>query len=178
MGAPAIGIVPLEHFYSHSDRTMQRQGTLRYSKLQLLELVWKCREVDAVPPGFKRERIRSPEDIFRYYHFLFDDASQEMFYVFLLNAQNRVIAVNLATMGTLNASLVHPREVFRNVLAVPTAAIIVAHNHPSGEAEPSSEDIDITGQLVAAGKVLGIPVHDHIIFAGGRYTSFAERGLL
>jgi DNA repair protein RadC len=82
------------------------------------------------------------------------------------------------TEGTLNASLVHPREVFKAAIDHLAASVIVVHNHPSGNQQPSNEDIEITRQLVESGKVVGIPLHDHIIVAGDGYTSFAERGLL
>jgi DNA repair protein RadC len=74
--------------------------------------------------------------------------------------------------------LVHPREVFRIAIALGAAAIVVAHNHPSGDASPSAEDHAVTRQLVAAGRILDLPVHDHIIVGAGCYTSFAEAGLL
>jgi DNA repair protein RadC len=82
------------------------------------------------------------------------------------------------TSGTLNSSLVHPRECFQEAIKLSAATVIFLHNHPSGNPEPSQEDIAITKQLVESGKVLGIPVHDHIIVAGSAYTSLANRGLL
>lgn len=84
----------------------------------------------------------------------------------------------VVTEGTLNASLVHPREVFRGAIVATSASIILMHNHPSGNAAPSTEDIQITKQMVEAGRIIGIPVHDHIIFADDTYTSLAEQGLL
>ena len=78
----------------------------------------------------------------------------------------------------MNSSLCHPREVFRGAIVSTCASIIIAHNHPSGNIEPSQEDISITKQLVESGKIVGIPVHDHIIFADSTYTSLAERGLI
>ncbi|HZY10932.1 MAG TPA: JAB domain-containing protein, partial [Bacteroidota bacterium] len=80
--------------------------------------------------------------------------------------------------GILNSSLVHPREVFKPAITEPSASIILIHNHPSGNPEPSSEDIQITRQMVEAGKIIGIPVHDHIIITAHAHTSFVERGLL
>lgn len=96
-----------------------------------------------------------------------------------LNSANRLIGLRTISMGILNSSLVHPREVFKIACMMPAASIIISHNHPSGNAEPSSEDLAITKQLVEAGKILGIPLHDHIIITEHNgYTSFAERGLL
>ena len=103
----------------------------------------------------------------------------EKLVVFLLNAKNNVNAIVPASSGTMNASLVHPREVFFAAIGGLACGVIVAHNHPSGDPEPSIEDVNVTKQLVESGKVIGIPVHDHLIFGGhGRYVSMAERGLL
>jgi DNA repair protein RadC len=161
---------------------MQTQTTyrnFRYAKTELRQLVWRFRDVEDIPQGFTRDKaIRQPEDLFNNYHFLFDDYTNERFVVFLLDSKNCIKAVDIVTEGTLNASLVHPREVFRAAIVGTCAAIIVAHNHPSGNPEPSSEDVSVTRQLVEAGKIIGIPVHDHVIFARDKYTSFAERGLI
>jgi DNA repair protein RadC len=106
------------------------------------------------------------------------DLSQELFSVMVLDAKNGVREVLEISRGTLNASLVHPREVFKAAIDHRAASIIVVHNHPSGNPEPSREDVEITAQLADAGRIVGIPLHDHLILAGDRYTSFAERGLL
>lgn len=82
------------------------------------------------------------------------------------------------TRGLASTSLVHPREVFRTSIALGASAILLAHNHPSGDPTPSAENRVITDQLVAAGRLLDMPVHDHVIFGAGRYRSFAEAGLL
>jgi DNA repair protein RadC len=104
---------------------------------------------------------------------------REHFLGLYLNSANGLITVYTVSVGTLNASLVHPREVFKMALMVNAASVIVAHNHPSGNAEPSSEDVALTRQLVEAGQILGIPLHDHIIITEENgYTSFAERGLI
>ena len=102
----------------------------------------------------------------------------ESFRVVLLNSANQVIRDVCVSDGSLNAVLIHPREVFRLAIAESAASIIVAHNHPSGNAEPSPEDITITKQLVEAGRIVDIRVLDHLIIAGNTYTSFVERGLL
>ncbi|HEY6953574.1 MAG TPA: JAB domain-containing protein, partial [Bacteroidota bacterium] len=96
----------------------------------------------------------------------------------LLTSANRLIADCRITSGTLNSSLVHPRECFQEALKQSAATVIFIHNHPSGNSEPSQEDVAITRQLVESGKILGIPVHDHIIVAGSTFTSLADRGLL
>jgi DNA repair protein RadC len=102
----------------------------------------------------------------------------ESFWILALDAQHRVSAPTVITRGILTASLVHPREVFQAAIVAGAAAIVLCHNHPSGDPTPSPDDRAVTDQLVAAGRLLDIPVHDHVILGCGRYTSFAEAGLL
>jgi DNA repair protein RadC len=106
------------------------------------------------------------------------DLRKEVFKVILLNRANRFIKDVIISEGTLDASIVHPRDVFREALLEPAAGIILIHNHPSGNASPSEEDLRITKQLVEAGRLLGIKVYDHIILAGCNYRSFADEGLI
>lgn len=122
--------------------------------------------------------IRSPRDIVAIYAPRLEDLPQEEFHVAVLDAQHRMERDVTITRGLLNSSLVHPREVFREAIAERAAAIILVHNHPSGDPAPSADDRHVTVQLVAAGRLLDIPVHDHVIVGRGRYTSFAEAGLL
>ena len=108
-----------------------------------------------------------------------EDLSVEEFHVVVLDSQHRLVKKVLLTRGLLNSSLVHPREVFAEAIRYRAAAIILVHNHPSGDPTPSADDRVVTEQLVQAGHVLDIPVQDHLIIGrGGRYTSFAEAGLL
>ena len=110
---------------------------------------------------------------------LLEDEPSEVFGVLLLDSQNQILAWHEATRGILDASLVHPREVFRAAILGNAAGIILAHNHPSGNPNPSSEDHKVTRDLVRAGDLLAIPVLDHVIIGdGGRFTSFAGQGLL
>ncbi len=107
------------------------------------------------------------------------DSPAEMFAVFHLSAQNHVIGWEVVTRGLLDCSLIHPREVFRSAIVRNAAALIVAHNHPSGQTEPSAEDLKVTRQLSEAGHTLGIPVLDHIIIGHDeRFSSMAGRGVL
>ena len=103
---------------------------------------------------------------------------KEVFVVLYLNGRNKIVHKEEISVGTLNASLVHPREVFEPALRHSVASIILAHNHPSGETEPSPEDFVITKQLCDAGKLMGIEVLDHIIIASNRYYSFKENNKL
>jgi DNA repair protein RadC len=122
--------------------------------------------------------IRSPEDVARCMVPLLRDRAHEVFYVLLLDAKNALRSRVEITKGTLNASLVHPREVFKVAIDHRAASIIVVHNHPSGNPDPSREDAEVTRQLAEAGRIVGIPLHDHIIVAGERFTSLAEKGML
>jgi len=128
--------------------------------------------------GEKRMPLRTPEDAARLMIPRLRDLRHEVFAVLVLDSQNAVIATVELSRGTLNASLVHPREVFKAAVDHVGAAVIVVHNHPSGNPEPSGEDIAITHQLAGAGKILGIPLHDHLIIAGNGFVSLAERGVL
>ena len=95
-----------------------------------------------------------------------------------LDTKNKVLAVETIFRGSLNASIVHPREVFRQAIRRSAAALLVAHNHPSGDPTPSREDIDVTRRLVEAGKIIGIPVLDHVVFGDGKTISMNEKGLV
>lgn len=122
--------------------------------------------------------VRSPRDVVALMAPRLQDLSVEEFHVIALDAQHRVERDITITRGILNSSLVHPREVFREVIAERAAAIILVHNHPSGDPTPSADDRNVTDQLVAAGRLLDLPVHDHVVIGRGRYTSFAESGLI
>ena len=123
-------------------------------------------------------RIREPEDVARRFAPRLRDLPVEEFHLLALDSQSRVLREVLVTRGILDSSLVHPREVFRAAIAEAAAGIIVIHNHPSGDPTPSAEDRTVTRQLVAAGQLLDVPLHDHVIIAGDRFTSFAAQGLL
>lgn len=122
-------------------------------------------------------RFDGPEVVARHARELVCDA-REHFIVWLLNARHRMLAQELVSIGSLSASIVHPREVFRPAITASAAAIVLAHNHPSGDLEPSRDDIEITRRLVRAGHLLGIPVLDHVILAGERYASMRREGLV
>jgi DNA repair protein RadC len=126
----------------------------------------------------ERPQIRSPEDVYNllYANLLFE--KREHFIAVLLDIKNRVLRTETISIGTLDSSLVHPREVYRAAIREGAACWIAAHNHPSGDPTPSPEDIAITKRLRDAGALLGIELLDHVIIGDGRYTSFRERGLL
>jgi DNA repair protein RadC len=124
------------------------------------------------------QRIREPEDVVRLFAGRLRDLQVEEFHLLALDSQSQVLREVLVTRGLLNSSLVHPREVFRAAIAEAAAGIIVVHNHPSGDPTPSAEDRAVTQQLAAAGRLLDLPVYDHVIIAGDRFVSFATAGLL
>jgi DNA repair protein RadC len=138
---------------------------------ELVRRIQSRKDVDR--PLFKRS-----SDVADHYLPLMRDLRKEVFKVLLLNRANRFIREVFISEGTLDASIVHPRDVFKEALLEPAAAIILIHNHPSGNPSPSDEDLRITKQLVEAGRLLGIKVYDHIILAGESYASFADQGLL
>ncbi len=123
-------------------------------------------------------RVRDPADVVALLGPRLRDLAVEEFHVLALDSQSRVRRDVLVTRGLLNSALVHPREVFRAAIAEAAAGIIVVHNHPSGDPTPSPEDQAVTRQLVEAGKLLDLPVYDHVIVAGDRFVSFAAAGLL
>ena len=126
--------------------------------------------------------ISSPEDAAEIAAKFFEDMSsdREIFAVMLLNTKNRVIGINVVSVGSLTASVVHPREVFKAACLANATNIILTHNHPSGDPAPSKEDINITARLVQAGRLMDIPVLDHIIIGDntGRSMSFKASDLI
>lgn len=122
--------------------------------------------------------LRGPAEVHKRLGPRLRDLPQEEFHVLLLDVRHRVLREHLVTRGTLDASLIHPREVFRLAILERAAGIILAHNHPSGDPAPSPEDRRVTRQLSDAGRAVGIPVLDHVVVGDGRYASFSELGLL
>lgn len=125
----------------------------------------------------ERTRIDGPRDVYDRCAPALRDQSQEEFRVLMLNTQHAVVRELIITRGTLDTSVVHPREVFRAAITESAAALILVHNHPSGDPTPSPEDLLVTRQLAEAGRLLGIPVLDHVVIGDGRYVSFVETGL-
>ncbi len=135
------------------------------------------RRVGSARPS-RRDPITGPADVHDIFAPTLDHLAHEEFHVLLLNSQNIPICQRQVTRGILDASLIHPREVFRDAIVLRAAALILVHNHPSGNPEPSAEDLKVTRQLCEAGDQIGIPVLDHIIVAGGSFSSLAGRGCL
>ena len=126
----------------------------------------------------KIEIIHGPEDVAHFAMPRYRDEKKEHFAVMLLNTKNHIIGLRDISIGSLCASVVHPREVFRETVIHAAASIILIHNHPSGDPSPSREDISVTARLVKAGRIFDIPVLDHIILGNNRWVSMKEKGLL
>ena len=160
-----------------------RRPSSRRRRLSTVRLVRLVREGSfPAPNGYPDvgTPIRCPRDAYACMAPYAERESVEAFWILPLDSQHRLAGVGPAviTRGILNSSLVHPREVFRAAIEANAAAIVLVHNHPSGDPTPSPDDRVITEQLAAAGRLLDIPVHDHVVIGQGRYTSFAEAGLI
>jgi DNA repair protein RadC len=169
---------------------MTKYQTINHQQLELLE-----REVSAKQPAkrvsivslklvressilYKERQIKSPEDAYKLFKQFLAEVDREYFMVACLDTKNQPTAINICHVGSLNASIVHPREVMKVAILSNSASIIVAHNHPSGHCEPSREDIEVTKRLVEAGRVIGIDVLDHLIVCPERYLSLKEKGYI
>ena len=122
-----------------------------------------------------RPQMTSPRSVAEYLLPQFGNRSVEQFGVLLLDTKHRVLRASVLSVGTLDASIVHPREVFREATAAGAAALVLFHNHPSGDPEPSDDDVRLTDRMAAAGVLMGIHVLDHVILADAKYYSFRER---
>lgn len=126
----------------------------------------------------KKILLNSPQAVVKYLREKFGREKKEHFVMLSLDARNHLIKISNVSVGTLNANLVHPREIFKEALSQNAASIILAHNHPSGDAEPSEDDLVITKRLVEAGKIMGIEINDHIIVTKNGFFSFKEKNLI
>ncbi len=166
------------------------RGLLDYSMEELMEVegigLAKAAQLKAVaelvmriPGGVEEETvIKSPQEASKALMPRLRYLKQENFSIVLLNTKNRIIAIETVTTGGLNSSIVHPREVFNRAIRRSSAAIILAHNHPSGDPSPSQEDIRVTRRLMDVGQMVGINVLDHIIIGDGNYMSLKEEGVI
>jgi DNA repair protein RadC len=179
----------------HADRLLSGFGTLRALGLASAhELERKhglgsttaLRLTAALALGRRLQSERVPRgrllkesgEIFRCFHARLRDLRKERFIAVLLDAKNRVIREDQVSEGILTASLVHPREVFAPAMREAAAGLVLVHNHPSGDPEPSPEDHEVTHRLCAVGELVGIRILDHVVIGDGRYVSFLERGLI
>ncbi|MCE2422908.1 MAG: DNA repair protein RadC [Gemmatimonadetes bacterium] len=131
----------------------------------------------ATEPARTNQRIEGPADIYARLGPVLRDRRQEEFWVMYLDAQYRIMLERRLTVGILNQGIIHPREVFAPAVAVQCASLVMAHNHPSGDPEPSAQDVAVTSRMVESGRLLGIPVWDHVVLGERGYVSLRARGL-
>jgi DNA repair protein RadC len=150
-------------------------GAAKAAQIKACFEIGKRGELEPEP---KKYDIQNPQAIVKVIRASIKDKAKEHFKLAILDSRNKIIDITNVSVGTLNANLAHPREIFKDALSHNAAAVILCHNHPSGDPEPSEDDIKITKQLVEAGKILGIEVLDHIIISSHGFFSFKEKGLL
>ncbi len=180
-----------EDVVSLSKKILERLGEERLTELKMGDLlsiqelgqVKKCQLLALVELGrrwFGEKRkiqILQPKDIFEELR-EFRDKKKEYFFVFYLDTRNTEIKRELISVGSLNSNIAHPREIFEPAIRYLSAQIILVHNHPSGDPQPSEEDLELTRKIVEGGKILGIEVLDHVVITKENYFSFAENKLL
>jgi len=136
------------------------------------------RRLDDYTDYAPREKIKAPADIIKYVKNMLKGKKKEHFLIISLDSRNHPIKTSTISIGSLDSSIVHPREVFKEALACSAASVIFIHNHPSGDTEPSGEDIQITKRLMEAGTILGIDVLDHVIVCDNDYLSMKAKNLM
>ncbi len=127
---------------------------------------------------YKMNSIRSPKDAYTVVRTLLEDSDREMFVVMALDVKNRPVNIQICHIGSLNASIVHPREVLKMAILCNAASIMVFHNHPSGLTNPSNEDRDVTDRLQRACEIMGVELLDHLIVGDNEFLSFKEKGYM
>jgi len=161
-----------------SDDEMLDVPGMGVARVRRLRMAFSLSSRLSVLPPKPFERITSPQRAASLFMEDLRYKKREHFMILLLNTKNHVLSREEISVGSLNASIVHPREIFKIPLQKSAASIILVHNHPSGDPSPSHEDVSVTRRLVDAGKLLGVAVCDHIIIGDGCYFSFKEKGLL
>lgn len=154
----------------------QEQGSYR---LKVIRPVYETLSINDNQSEYidPKTRYTSPSQIWEIFRFLGRE-TKEYFYTIHLDGKNKLLCLDLVSVGSLNQSIVHPREVFKSSLLSSAAAIVLIHNHPSGDTSPSREDLEITRRLKECGELLGIKILDHLIVSGTNYMSFVNEGLL
>lgn len=126
----------------------------------------------------ENKQISSPEDVFRIVNKYLDGVDREHLVLLTLDTKNKVTSINTVSIGSINTSIVHPREVFKTAILSNASSVILSHNHPSGNVKPSKEDIDITKRIKECGRILGIELLDHVIIGDDKYSSLKEKGII
>lgn len=154
------------------------KGIGRVKALQIKAVIELSKRMSSALIMNNRIAIKSPDEVSRLVMEEMRYLRKEVFKIILLNTKNHIIKQVNVSVGSLNSSIVHPREVFSEAVKTGCSGLLLVHNHPSGDPEPSREDLETTQRLVNAGNILGIKVLDHVIIGDGRYMSFKEQGLL
>ena len=151
-------------------------GPARAAQIKAALAIAKRFSATSLKPG---QQFKSSNDIYEHFHEQLRGKKQEVFLVVLLDNKNRIVKIETdVSAGSLTSSIVHPREAFKAAVKESAASVIFVHNHPSGDPEPSKEDIQITNRLVDAGNIVGIKILDHIIIGNEQYVSFKDRGIM
>ena len=172
--APAFSV-------SKGDKTMTNDNTNKPKsfRLKVLTPTYTTMTINEDLPDYlrKNRRVTSSHEVYQMFKHLVD-SPRESFWVLHLDSKNKILCADKVSQGSLNASIVHPRELFSSAILSAAAGLIFIHQHPSGDPEPSREDIDLTTRLQDGAKLLGIRILDHIVIGEGRYISFADKGIL
>jgi len=161
------------------EEVVREYGTVGPRSIARIEAAVELgRRALAAQAARQAETISTPEDVVRVVGPMLAARDREHFVALALNTKNALIKVIEVSVGSLNASIVHPRELFKEAVKVSAASIVVAHNHPSGDPSPSGADIQLTRRLVKAGDVLGVEVLDHVVIGGDRHASLRDLGLM
>ncbi len=158
-------------------RLTQIHGIGEAKAAQIAALFELARRLETFVEEPKR-KVRSPKDVYTLMYPKMREQKKERFITLYLDTKNQILKEETVSIGSLNASIVHPREVFKSALLESSASVIMIHNHPSGDPSPSREDIMVTEKLVEGGKLLGIDVLDHIIIGDGKYVSLKDEGFV
>ena len=167
------------HLHDLSVEELRRvKGIRKVKSLQIKAVLELSKRISASLINNKKVTIKSPAEVSMLLMEEMRHLKKEVFKVILLNTKNHIIKYLNVSVGSLNSSIVHPREVFSEAVKAGCSGMLLVHNHPSGDPEPSREDVETTQRLVNAGSILGIKVLDHVIIGDGRYISLREQGLM
>jgi len=164
-----------------SEATIEELSQIKgigFAKAVQIKACFELGKRQDLEPELKDFDIKEPQSIVKAIRASIKDKAKEHFKLILLNARNKILGISTISIGSLNASIVHPREVFKDAIVHNAYSVVLAHNHPSGDPEPSEDDLKMTRKLVESGKILGIEVLDHLIIGKNAFYSFKEEGLL
>jgi len=164
-----------------SEATIEELSQIKgigFAKAVQIKACFELGKRQDLEPELKDFDIKDPQSVIKAIRASIKDKAKEHFKLILLNTRNKIIGISTVSIGTLNTSIVHPREVFKEAIIHNAMSVVLAHNHPSGDPDPSEDDLTITRRLVEAGKILGVEVIDHIIISKNGFFSFKDKGLM